>query len=197
MLNAHHKPRIIAAQPKRTVRAPAPSVEEQLYTMYARGELDEDAFRALKALAEKGQLQPVDLAVHRLEALRRRATRGRESDTERSIRQIRARLVRLEKARSESTQVLDTLQKKMAALAEEAEKREAAAREAVAHDEERARRYLEEKQELLATRARLEEQAAALQEDLQRIDELRLTLEARIAELEALRTREELQKLEP
>jgi len=173
-----------------------PSLQEQLYEMYGRGEIDEETFNALKKLAAQGQLRPVDLAVLRYERRRKGRRRRRESEEEAALRELRARVAQLEEAREASAQVLASLQEQIEDVEARIRKREEAARRVVATDEELARRYLMEKQELLETQARLEAQAQALQADLTRLDELRGTLEAKITELEALRTRQELQALQ-
>ncbi len=173
-----------------------PSLQEQLYEMYGRGEIDEETFNALKELAARGQLRPVDLAVLRYERRRKGRLRRRESEEEAALRQLRARIAQLEEAREASARVLASLREQIEDVAARIQKREEAARRVVATDEALARRYLMEKQELLETQARLEAQAQALQADLTRLDELRGTLEAKITELEALRTRQELQALQ-
>ncbi|HIC89493.1 MAG TPA: hypothetical protein EYP04_08835 [Anaerolineae bacterium] len=174
---------------------PGPSLQEQLYEMYERGELDEKTFRELKDLAARGRLQPVDLAVLRYERQQRIKTRPRVSEEDVAIRKLRARIARLEEAREESSQVLASLRERIADMEARAQQREEGARQVVATDEALARRYLMEKQELVEAQARLEAQAQALEEDLARLDELRGKLEAKVAELEALRSRRELQSL--
>ncbi|NOZ26691.1 MAG: hypothetical protein GXP39_01380 [Chloroflexi bacterium] len=174
---------------------PGPSLQEQLYEMYERGELDEETFRELKDLVSRGQLRPVDLAVLRYERRQKARSRPRESEEDVAIRKLRARIARLEEAREESSQVLTSLQERIADVEARAQQREEAARRAVATDEALARRYLMEKQELMETQVRLEAQAQALEEDLAKLDALREKLEAKVAELEALRSRQELQSL--
>lgn len=169
-----------------------PSPQEQLYDMYGRGELDEQIFNDLKDLAARGQLRPVDLAVLRYERRQKVIARPPASEEEVAIRQLRARIAQLEGAREESSRVLASLQEKIEDVKARTRKREEAARQVVATDETLARRYLMEKQELVETEARLEEQAQALRDDLVRLDELRGELEAKVMELEALRSRQEI-----
>ncbi len=176
--------------------SPGPSVQEQLYEMYGRGELDEPTFQRLKELAARGQLRPVDLAVLRYERRQQKRTQPPLSEEEAAIRQLRARIAQLEQARTDSAQVLETLEAKVREMEDRAREREEAARQAVARDESLARRYLLEKQTLLETRARLVEQAEALRKDMERLDGLKAQLEAKVAELEALRSRETLQTLQ-
>lgn len=192
--------RYAAYRPVGRPQPSGPSPQEQLYDMYGRGELDEQTFDDLKDLAARGQLRPVDLAVLRYERRQKTRTRPPASEEEVAIRQLRARIAQLEGAREESARVLASLQAKIEDVKARAQKREEAARQAVVSDpstgsgrrETLARRYLTEKQELLKTQARLEEQAQALRDDLARLDELKGELEAKVTELEALRSRQEI-----
>lgn len=177
-----------------------PSLQEQLYDMYGRGELDEKTFNDLKDLAARGQLRPVDLAVLRYERRQKVRARPPSSEEEVAIRQLRARIAQLEGAREESSRVLASLQEKIEDVKARAQRREEAARQVVTtdpstssgHSEALARRYLMEKQELVATRTRLEEQAQSLRDDLTKLDELSGQLEAKVMELEALHSRQEI-----
>lgn len=169
-----------------------PSLQEQLYDMYGRGELDEQTFNDLKDLAARGQLRPVDLAVLRYARRQKARTWPPASEEEVAIQQLKARIAQLEGAREESSRVLASLQAKIEDVKARTQKREEGARQVVATDEPLARRYLTEKQTLLETQARLEEQAQSLQDDLARLDELKGELEAKVAELEALRSRQEI-----
>jgi chromosome segregation ATPase len=172
-----------------------PSLQEQLYDMYGRGELNEETFNDLKDLASRGQLRPVDLAVLRYQGRQKTKVRPPETEEETAIRQLQARIFHLESAREESARVLASLHKKIDDVKGRAQKREEIARRVIATDEARARRYLTEKQELLEIRARLEKQTQALQDDLAKLDELKGELEAKVTELEALHSRRELHAL--
>jgi predicted nucleic acid-binding Zn-ribbon protein len=153
--------------------------------------LSEVAFGALKPLAERRVLRPADLAVHRLKA-RRRGPRPGGGETATALRQVRARLMQLGEAREASSRALADLEAQMAELAERATGKEQAAREQVTSDEVAARRTLTEKAALEASRERLAAQAAALRDDLARLDDLRTQLEAKATELEAVGAREGL-----
>lgn len=80
----------------------------------------------------------------------------------------------------------------MAGLMRRTTDKEQTAREVVVTDEDAARRLLREKADLEASRERLAEQARALRDDMSRLGDLRAQLEAKAAELEAVRAREEL-----
>ncbi|MBI4768906.1 MAG: hypothetical protein HY784_00465 [Chloroflexi bacterium] len=165
----------------------------QLYQMYGDGEIGEEVFTALRALADRGQLRPADLAVHRARARQRPAERG-DVEVTNALRGIRSRLAGLAQARAASEKVLADLKARLAGLDERAAGKEQAARDALAvgQDESAARLRLAEKAELARSRDRLATQAEALRADLARLDNLRAQLEARAAELEAVRARGEL-----
>ncbi len=166
-------------------------LRQQLYDMYGRGELSEAAFAALKSVAERGALQPADLAVHRARA-RHRRPRPERSETAAALRKVQTRLMQLEEAGEGSSQTLAELEARMAGLMRRATDKVQTAREVVVTDEDAARRLLREKAELEASRERLAEQARALRDDMSRLGDLRPQLEAKAAELEAVRAREEL-----
>ena len=174
----------------------------QLYEMAGRGELGDEAFKALKALAARGQLRPADLAVHHPSGTpRARAGRqvGRRADTDAeraaALRQVQARLAQLDDARESSSAVLADLESRLDRLASQIAVKEQAARDHVATDEGAARRTLTEKAALADSYRRLNEQAQALRDDLARLDEMRLQLEDRAAELEAVLARGEIAAL--
>src|SRR4030067_1131767 len=79
-----------AARPDRAGES-TEALVSQLYEMVGRGEVRDEAFEALKALAARGQLRPVDLAVHRARA-GRRVRRRAETEEATTLRQVRARL---------------------------------------------------------------------------------------------------------
>ncbi len=191
--NQVHRREACCPEERPTPRA-VPSVREQLGEMYERGELDEPTYQRLREMAARGRLRPVDLAVLRYERRQRKRAQP-PSEEETAIRQLRARIAQLERARAESSEVLATLEAKIAEIEDRAREREEAARRAVAEDETLARRHLLERQALLESRQRLREQAEALREDLDRLEGLKAQLEAKVAELEALRSREALQTL--
>ncbi len=186
--NRAHRGSALDAAP--AVRLSRPDLAQQLYDMYGRGELSEAAFAALKPLAERSVLRPADLAVHRLKARRRPRLGGGETTA--ALRQVQARLMQLEEARGASSRALADLEARMAELTERATGKEQAAREQVTTDEATARRTLTEKAALEASCERLAAQAAALRDDLARLDDLRAQLEAKATELEAVGAREGL-----
>lgn len=160
----------------------------QLYNMYGEGQISEEVFTALKALAERGQLRPADLAVHRLRA-RRLPPHKKDVELANALRGLRSRLAQLERTRETSAGVLADLEARMERLDQRIAGKEQAARQSLEHDEEAARRRLAEKAELNASYARLSAQAQALRDDLARLDDLQAQLEAKKFELEALQAR--------
>jgi prefoldin subunit 5 len=177
-------------------RASAKALVDQLYEMAGRGQLSNEAFEALRSLADRGQLRPADLAVHRARA-GRQAPRGSRGDAleAAALRQVQARLAQLDEARESSAAVLADLESRLDRLAAQIESKEQDARDRVATEEAAARRALTEKAALADSYRRLNEQAQALRNDLARLDEMRLQLEDRAAELEAVLARSELTAL--
>ena len=188
--NRAHRGSALGAAP--VARPARPDLTQHLYDMYGRGELSEVAFTALKPLADRGALRSADLAVHRVKARRRGLLRPGGGETAAALRQVQARLMQLEEAREASSRALAELESRMVELAKRATGKEQAAREQVTRDEEAARRALTEKVAFEASGERLATQAAALREDLARLEGLRAQLEAKATELEAVGAREGL-----
>ena len=181
-------------------RGPGVGFHAQLYEMYGEGRITEEVFTALRALADKGQLRPADLAVHRarpasgiFDAQHRPAGRDDPAVTN-ARRGLHSRLAQLARARAASDKVLADLGVRLAGRDERAVGKEQAARDAltVGQDETAARQRLAEKAELTRSRDRLAQQADALRADLARLDDLRAQLEAKAAELEAVQARDRL-----
>lgn len=163
----------------------------QLYNMYGEGQIDEEVFTALKALAGRGQLRPADLAVHRVRA-RRHPPHKKNVEVANALRGIRSRLAQLERTRKSSAGVLADLEARLEGLNQRMMDKEKAARQAIEQDEDAARQRLTEKAEMESSYERLSSQAQALREDLDRLDDLQIQLEAKMTELEALQARGEL-----
>ncbi|GMR09878.1 MAG: hypothetical protein BMS9Abin28_0698 [Anaerolineae bacterium] len=169
----------------------------QLYNMYGEGQISEEVFTALQALANRGQLRQADLAVHRAGS---RHPRGPRMDQEvtNALRGIRSRLNQLAEARKGSERVLSNLEARTAEMAERMAAKERAARQALGEgDEQIARQRLAEKAELSTSRARLIGQAQALRDELARLTDLRSQLKAKALEMEAVLARGELASLDP
>jgi len=167
------------------------SLRAQLYQMYGEGQISEEVFTALRTLADRGQLRPADLAVHRARAQTRSAGHN-DPVAANALRGIRSRLAQLAQARTASEKVLADLEFRLSDIDQRATAKEQAAREIVERDEESARRRLAEKAELGLSRGRLTAQAQALRADLTRLDDLRAQLEAKSVELEAIQARSRL-----
>jgi hypothetical protein len=160
----------------------------RLYRMHGEGQINEEVFQALQALAERGQLRPADLAVHQARA-RRGATESGDAAIGNALRGVRARLNQLAQARTGSEKVLADLETHLSEFDERIAAKEQAARQVLAQDEEIARQRLAEKVELASSRERLADQGQALHADLTRLDDLRTQLEAKSAELESVQAR--------
>lgn len=166
-------------------------VRAQLYQMYGDGQIGEEVFTALRALADRGQLRPADLAVHRAHA-RHRPANGSDAAVANALRSIRSRLAQLAHARAASEKVLAELEARLAGLDERIAGKEQGARDIIQRDEDVARQRLAEKAELSHSRDQLAMQAQALRADLARLDDLRAQLEIKAAELEAMQARSHL-----
>ena len=163
----------------------------QLYQMYGEGQISEEVFTALRILADRGQLRPADLAVHRSRVPHRSVGHG-DPVTANALRGIRSRLTQLAQVRAASEKVLADLEVQLLDINQRMDDKEQAAREIVERDEESARQRLAEKAELGLSRDRLVPQVKALQTDLSRLDDLRAQLETKSIELEAVQARSRL-----
>jgi hypothetical protein len=171
--------------------APANDLRDQLYQMYGEGQINEEIFTALRTLAERGQLRPADLAVHRAR-VGCRSMVGDDPVTANALRGIRSRLTQLTQVRTASEKVLADLEVQLSEIDQRVADKEQAAREILERDEESARQRLAEKAELILSRDRLTAQVQALRADLYRLDDLCAQLEAKSMELEAVQARSRL-----
>jgi prefoldin subunit 5 len=163
--------------------------------MHGEGRISEEVFTALRALADRGQLRPADLAVHRARAQRRPIHRE-DRQEENALRAIRSRLDQLAVARKGSEKVLSELQGRITDVDGRIANKASAARGAVGEgDEQDARRRLTEKAQLSSSRDRLARQLQLLKEDLAHLDDLTAQLQNKAVELEAVRARGDLASL--
>jgi len=163
-------------------------LRSQLYQMYGEGQISEEVFTALRILADRGQLRPADLAVHRARVQHRSVGHG-DPVTANALRSIRSRLTQLAQVRAASEKVLADLETQLSDINQRMDDKEQAARRIIERDEESARQRLAEKAELGLSRDRLAPQVDALQTDLSRLEDLRAQLEAKSIELEAVQAR--------
>ncbi len=193
LLQHHEKQHVTSPSPS-TVRPPAgEELWARVMRLYEQGDIDEATLQKYRALAERGALRAVDVAVLQYEVRQRRRA-APLSEEEQALRQLRTRRARLEAVRRSTERTLEHLLAQIRSLDERIAAKEQAARDAVAHDEEQARRYVEEKLALSATREHLQRQAAALQADLDTLKDVLLQIEAQIAALEAVQQRAEVQR---
>ncbi len=177
-------------------------IEQKVKLMYARGEINSDTYHRLMEMAGSGQLDESDLARIRSEA-GGGSQPGREvvPQTKRdtaivsSLNRLYTHRTQLEKSRTETEQVLQTLEGEMNRLQEQAQEADKQAQLRLP-DEGRAREYLQVKQQVLERVQTLEERIASLRDSLRRIDALRNELATREAELKALQSGEQLAELE-
>ena len=176
-------------------------IEQEVKLMYARGDINSSTYHRLLEMAQSGQLTWDDLSrVRRESTLPARSEpqvpqRERDADIVRSLNRLYGHRSRLEHARDETEQTLARLEADVERLREQAETADEKAQLALP-DEEKAREYLEVKQEALDRIDTLEERVASLRQSLRRIDSLRDELATREAELKALESGQELAELE-
>jgi chromosome segregation ATPase len=171
--------------------APANDLRDRLYQMYGEGQITEEIFTALRILADRGQLRPADLAVHRARVGHRSMVED-DPITANALRRIRSRLTQLTEVRTASEKVLADLEVQLSEIDQRVADKEQAAREILERDEESARQRLAEKAELVLSRDRLTAQVQALRGDLYRLDDLCAQLEAKSMELVAVQARSRL-----
>jgi|GEM_PF-1631303 len=184
---------------------PRADVRQEVKLMYAKGELSTDTFRRLMELAALGQLGWDDLARVRGEAT---VTGGahpaqpaapeqkRDTTIVSSLNRLHAHRTRLESARGETEQVLQTLEAEVSRLREQAKTAQSQAQQALPADEKRARAYLDVGQEAQTRIETLDQRIQTLRDSLRRIDTLHAELATREAELKALESAEQLAELE-
>ncbi len=182
-------------------RDPRAEIEQEVKLMYARGDINSNTYHRLLEMAQSGQLSWDDLARVRSDGAAQvqpaLQTPQHERDPEivRSLNRLYAHRRRLEEARAETEQTLEQLEADVDRLRRQAETADEKAQLALP-DEEKAREYLEIKQEALDRIQTLEERIASLRQSLHRIDTLRDELATREAELKALEAGQELAELE-
>ena len=180
---------------------PRADIEQEVRIMYARGDINADTFQRLMEMAQSGQLSWSDLARVRSEGAVKERPEQKAPERKRdvaivsSLNRLYTHRTRLESARAEAEQMLQALEADVTRLREQAEAAEEKAQLALP-DEEKARVYLEVKQEALDRVNTLEERIASLRQSLGRINTLRDELATREAELKALESGEQLAELE-
>jgi hypothetical protein len=182
-------------------RDPRADIEQEVKILYARGDINASTYHRLMEMAESGQLGWDDLARVRSEGTAevrlepKAPQRERDAEVVGSLNRLYTHRTRLEGARAETEQVLQKLEVDVSRLQEQANAAEEKAQLALP-DDQKARAYLEVKQEAAGRIHTLEERIASLRENLRRIDTLRDELATRDAELKALESGEQLAELE-
>ena len=172
-------------------RTPPDDSSARLYQMYGEGLISGEVFTAFRTLADRGQLRPADLAVHRARAQHRPAAHE-DPRAANAMRGIRSRLTQMAQVRAASEKVLMDLESRLLEIDQRVADKEQAAREIIGSDEVSARQRLAEKAELTSSRDRLTTQAQGLRADLRSLDDLRAQLEAKFLELETVQARSRL-----
>ncbi len=175
-------------------------IEQEVKTLYARGEIDSDTYHRLIEMAQNGQLVWDDLnrverksppsAIHV-----QGAPRKRDAEIVGQLNKLYSRRKQLEDSRQETENVLRTLEKEASRLDDQARFAEEKAQQTIAN-EEVARAYLQTKQEAVERARAVQERIDDLRENLRRVERLEADLATREAELKALESGEQLAELE-
>lgn len=182
-------------------RDPRTEIEQEVKLMYARGDINSSTYHRLLEMAQSGQLSWDDLSRVRSDSAPparpepQAPQRERDPEIVRSLNRLYTHRSRLEDTRAETEQTLERLEADVDRLRRQAETAEEKAQLSL-HNEEKAREYLEVKQEAQERIGTLEERIASLRQSLRRIDTLRDELATREAELKALESGQELAELE-
>jgi prefoldin subunit 5 len=175
-------------------------IEQEVKVMYARGDINANTYYRLLDMAQNGQLSWDDLARVRQgarveEPVTEPAPRQRNVEIVNSLNQLYTHRTRLDQARQESESVLQSLEKDLTRVQEQAQTASEKAESALP-DEATARAYLKTRQEALERAQTLQERVDGLRQNLQRIETLRDELATREAELKALESGQQLAELE-
>lgn len=168
----------------------AEKLEEELKILYASGDIDEETYDRLRIGIRAGKVGRQDLQQLRTEAAERKLA---EIPEERELKRARADIEKerraLLRAKEESSAIIADLGNRLSDLKAEAKQLENKAREALASDENAARAYLEQKQDVEDRMDRLAQQLMALYGDLERVEELSTVLDEKEEELKVLEAR--------
>ncbi len=171
-------------------------LEEELKIIYASGDIDEDAFDRMRIGIRTGKVTWQDLEQLKKEAAERKLA---EIPEERDLKRARADIERqrgaLLRAKEDSSALVTDLNNRLAGLKTEANELESKARETLKTDEAVARSYLEQRQDIEDRIIKIEQQLAALQRDLERVEELSSVLDEKEEELKILEARGRLAAL--
>lgn len=171
-------------------------LEEELDIIYARGDIDEDAFDRMRIGVRTGKVTWQDLDQLKKEAAERKlAEIPEERDLKRARADIEKQRGALLRAKEESSALVADLNNRLSGLKTEAEELENKAREAIKTDETTARVYLEQRQDVEDRISKIEQQISALRHDLDRVEELNTVLNEKEEELKVLEARGRLAAL--
>ncbi len=177
-------------------RSEKEELEEELKILYARGDIDSDAFDRTKIRIKTGEFTWQDLEQLKKETAERRLA---EIPEERELKRARADIERqrraLIRAKEESSALVADLNGRLSALRTQASELERKALEALKSDEAAARLDVEQRQDVENRAARIEQQLRALRRDLDRVEELETLLAEKEEELRVLETRGRLAAL--
>ncbi len=173
---------------------PQAKLEEQLRTLYGRGEINQQRYQQLRIQLRHGMVSKTDLYVIHQEAARRMESDKGSPELEHSLDRLYADRVWVEEARQQLNENTQALRKDVDWIRQQAE---AARRDAGAAmpDEAAARSFLEVWQKLLSLSQGLERDLQAMERDMLNLDTLEKEIKAAIIRIKVLCSRERLAKL--
>ncbi|GAB6171532.1 hypothetical protein JCM15765_10100 [Paradesulfitobacterium aromaticivorans] len=170
---------------------------------YASGEITQNQYYDALDRLDRGSFTRFDLDEMRSRGQAvRRTYRGDNGSAGRIPYDIRAEIESLErkqreigKAKGEANNVIADFNNSLSVLTQHMSLAEELAKQTVDSDETRARSYLKQRQELAEQTAALEVRLKELKEDLERLEQAEITIDAKLLELKAVGQRERLATL--
>ncbi len=179
---------------------PLARLDEQLRTIYGRGEINKDRFLQLRSQLHQGRISKTDLYVIHQAAIRRMEAQGNyiphksNPELERSLDRLYADRVWVEETRDQMKEYIQALYNDTNWIKEQAESARQDAGKAMP-DETTARSYLQVWQKLLSLSQSIENELQAMERDLMNLDLLEKEINAAITRIKLLRSREQLAEL--
>ncbi len=179
---------------------PKVRLDEQLRTLYGRGEINRDRFLQLRFQLYSGLVSKTDLYVIHQAAVRRMEAQGKSipqksnPELERSLDRLYADRVWVEETRDQLKESIQALRNDVDWIKEQAE----AARQdagAAMPDETTARSFLQVWQKLLSVSQSLEHDLQSMERDVTNLDTLEKEIRAAITRIKLLRSQEQLAEL--
>ncbi len=179
---------------------PKARLEEQLRTLYGRGEINKERFLKLRRRLDEGLISKADLYVIHQEAIRRMEAQGihipgkGDPELERALDRLYADRVWAEETRDQLKENIQALRNDVNWIREQAEFARQDAGAAMP-DETTARSFLQVWQKLLSLSQSMDHDLQAMERDVTNLDILEKEIKATIARMKLLHSREQLAEL--